>query len=171
MFKRYVTSISYGYCKSRSGCCTCCNSCTLMLQASVLNVSSVFSDVCCKCVYLDVAYVFIHITHMMQVFYLDVGYVYKDFKCFSGVFASVPDAYFKCFICFQTYIGIVATRSSVASPSSPFYCITSVSGVGRQRRSPLAWVGPTCLRVGIAGETWDVGRGMGDSGASIWTGG
>jgi hypothetical protein len=28
-----------------------------MLQRSVTNVSSVFSDVCCKCVYLDVAYV------------------------------------------------------------------------------------------------------------------
>ena len=27
-----------------------------MLQASVPNVSSIFSDVCCKCVYLDVVY-------------------------------------------------------------------------------------------------------------------
>jgi hypothetical protein len=51
-----------------------------------------FSDVCCKCVYLDVAYVF---AHMMQVFYLDVSYVYNGFKCFSGVFASVSDACFK----------------------------------------------------------------------------
>jgi hypothetical protein len=31
-----------------------------------------FSNVCCKCVYLDVAYVF---THMLQVFYLNVVYV------------------------------------------------------------------------------------------------
>jgi hypothetical protein len=31
--------------------------CTRMLQASVPNVSSFFSDVCCKFVYLDVAYV------------------------------------------------------------------------------------------------------------------
>jgi hypothetical protein len=53
-----------------------------------------FSDVCCKCVYLDVAYVF---THMLQVFYLDVAYVYNSFKCFSGFFSSVLDA---CFICF-----------------------------------------------------------------------
>jgi hypothetical protein len=37
-----------------------------MLQAHVLNVSSVFSDVYYKCVYLGVAYVF---TYMMQVFY------------------------------------------------------------------------------------------------------
>ena len=28
-----------------------------VLQASVSNISSVFSDVCCNCVYLDVAYV------------------------------------------------------------------------------------------------------------------
>jgi hypothetical protein len=44
----------------------------------------------------------------------------------------------KCFICFQTYIAIVVsgcfkTRSSVASPSSPFYCLASASGAGRQR--------------------------------------
>jgi hypothetical protein len=30
-----------------------------------------FPDVCCKCVYLDVAYV----SHMLQVFYLDIVYV------------------------------------------------------------------------------------------------
>jgi hypothetical protein len=36
-------------------------------------------DVCCKCVYLDVAYVF---TQMMQAFYLDITYVYNGFKCF-----------------------------------------------------------------------------------------
>jgi hypothetical protein len=33
-----------------------------------------FPDVCCKCVYLDVAYVFI-----LQVFYLDVAYVLQWF--------------------------------------------------------------------------------------------
>jgi hypothetical protein len=38
-------------------CCICCNDCIRMLQVSVSNVSSVFSDVCCKCVYLDVVYV------------------------------------------------------------------------------------------------------------------
>jgi hypothetical protein len=52
----YVASVSYGYCKSRSGCCICCNGCTHMLQASVPNISSIFSDVCFKCVYLDVTY-------------------------------------------------------------------------------------------------------------------
>jgi hypothetical protein len=56
MFQTYVTSFSYGCCKSGSGCCICCNGCTRMLQASVPNVSSIFSDVCCKCVYMDVTY-------------------------------------------------------------------------------------------------------------------
>jgi hypothetical protein len=71
-----------------------------------------FSDVCCRCVYLDVAYVF---THMMQVFYLDVVYVYNGFKCFSGVFASISDACFKCFICFQSYVAIVALGFKIRS--------------------------------------------------------
>ena len=62
-----------------------CNGCTRMLQAPVLNVSSVFSDVRCKGVYLNVAYVF---THMIQVFCLDVAYVYNCFKCFQ-VFLQV----------------------------------------------------------------------------------
>jgi hypothetical protein len=55
-FQRNVASVSYEYFKSISGCCTCCNGCTRMLQASVLNISSVFTDICCKCVCLDVAY-------------------------------------------------------------------------------------------------------------------
>jgi hypothetical protein len=56
MFQRYVVSISYGCCKSRSECCIYCNSYTRMLQTSVPNVSSVF-----RC--------------MLQVFFLDVAYV------------------------------------------------------------------------------------------------
>jgi hypothetical protein len=43
------------------------------------------------------------------------------FKCFSGVFASVSDACFKCFICPWRYVASVASgyfksRSGVASP-------------------------------------------------------
>jgi hypothetical protein len=72
MFHMYVASVSYEY-------CICCNGCTRMLQASVHNVSSIFSDICCKCVYLDVAYV----SHIcLLVFCLDVAYVYNGFKCF-----------------------------------------------------------------------------------------
>jgi hypothetical protein len=45
MFHRYVASVSYRCCKSRSGCCICCNICTYMLQASVPNILSVFFNV------------------------------------------------------------------------------------------------------------------------------
>ena len=58
---------------------------------------------------LSRCYVF---THIMQVFYLDVAYVYNGFKCFSCVFAGVSDTCLKCFICFQTYIAIVASGCS-----------------------------------------------------------
>jgi hypothetical protein len=110
-----------------------------MLQASILNVLSVFFRRmlqvclfgCCICC-----------THMLQVLYLDVAHVLQCFfKCFSCVFASVSnayfrcmfqvfqiyvsrvlDAYFKCFICLQTYVANVASRcfksrSGIASPS------------------------------------------------------
>ena len=46
-------------------------------------------------------------------------------KCFSGVFASISDACFKCFICLQTYVASVASgcfksRSVLhLAPSSP----------------------------------------------------
>jgi len=125
VFQRYVTSVSCRCCKSRSGCCICCNGCTRMLQAYVLNVSSVFLDVCCKCVYLDVAYVsyicckcFIWMLRMF----------YNGFQVFLGVFTSVSDSCFKCFICLQTYVpsvtsGCFKNRSGVASPSSLFYCL------------------------------------------------
>jgi hypothetical protein len=65
-----------------------------MLQAFVPNVLSVFSDVCCKCVYLDVIYVS-HIN--LQVFYLDVAYVFV-------VVPSVFRCFCKCFRCmFQVF--------------------------------------------------------------------
>jgi hypothetical protein len=53
---------------------------TRMLQVFVPNILSMFSDVCCKCVYLDVAYVsyicfkcFIYLWNMLQVLHLDVS--------------------------------------------------------------------------------------------------
>jgi hypothetical protein len=71
------------------------------------------------------------------------------FTMVSSVFfsTSVSDACFKCFIYFKTI-------SSVASLSSPFFCLALVSGAERWRRCPLVWIGPTCLRAGTASETW-----------------
>jgi hypothetical protein len=100
-----------------------------MLQDFVPNVSAVFPDVYCKCVYLDIAYV----SHMWCKYFIWIlRMFYMVFKCFSGVFASVSDAYFKCFICLQTYVASVAsgcfrTKSGVTSPTSLSYCLASVS--------------------------------------------
>jgi hypothetical protein len=143
-----------------------CNGCTRMLQAPILNVLCVLFirmlqvclPGCCICFYTYAASV-----------YLDVAYVYNGFKCFLGVFASVSYAWFKCFICFQTYVTIVAsgcfkTRTSVASPSSPFCCLVSVLGVGRRRRDPHACGQVQQARRGRAGtgcRTWDGGNGAG----------
>ena len=41
-------------------------------------------------------------------FYLDVAYVCNGFQVFSGVFASVSDSCFKCFICLQTYVSVAS---------------------------------------------------------------
>ena len=53
----------------------------------LFSILHLFFDVCCKCGYLDVAYVF---THMLQVFYPDVAYVLQwlssVFMCFLQVF-------------------------------------------------------------------------------------
>jgi hypothetical protein len=139
-------SVSDKCCKSRLRCYICCNGCTRMLQASVPNVSSMFSDVCCKCVYPDVVY----ISHICcKVFCLNVAYVLQWFHVFLDVFASVSYACFKCFIRLHTYIVNVASRcfksrSDVASPSLPsapspwcillaFSCLASFSDRGWRR--------------------------------------
>ena len=70
--------------------------CTRMLQASVTNVSSVFQ--------MYAASVFIW---MLHIFHTYVASVLSEccvcftmvLRCFSGVFESVLDACFKCFIC------------------------------------------------------------------------
>ena len=74
-----------------------------MLQASVLNVSFVFLDVRCKCVYVDVAYG----PHICVASVLSGCYVCLQW--FSSVFANILNACFKCFIYLQTYIASVAT--------------------------------------------------------------
>jgi hypothetical protein len=74
-----------------------------MLQASVPNVSAVFPDVCCKCIYLNVAYVshicckcFVYMLHMfylvsecfqvfLQVFHMHISSVSFAFRCMLQV--------------------------------------------------------------------------------------
>ena len=51
---------------------------------------------------------------MLQIFYLDVACVCNGFQVFLGVFASVSDTDFKCFICLL-YVasGCFKSRSGV----------------------------------------------------------
>jgi hypothetical protein len=94
MFLSYITGVSCGCYKRRSRCCISCNGCLHMLRVFVPNVSSIFSEVCCKFVYLDVAYV----SYIcLQVFYLEVAYFFQWFQVFFWYFC-------KCFRCiFQVF--------------------------------------------------------------------
>ena len=112
LFHMYVSIVSCGCCKSRSGCCICCNGYTLMLQ-TFFPISHLFFR--CKCVYLDVAYVSLI---CCRCFYLDVAYVLQWFSSVSCVFfASVLDACFKRFICVHTYIASVESRCCICCTS------------------------------------------------------
>jgi hypothetical protein len=125
-----------------------------MLQTFVSNVSSFFPGVCCKCVYVDVVYIF---TYMLQVFYLDVVYVCNSFKCFSGVFASVSDKYFKCFIVLRRMLQLLYLHISKLDrvlhlpPRLMLHRLGVKCGKrGRQRWSPLARAVPMCMRERVA---------------------
>jgi hypothetical protein len=53
-----------------------------MLQASVLNVLFVFSDICCKYVYLDVAYIYTYVGRVLSGCCVSFA---MAFQVFSGV--------------------------------------------------------------------------------------
>jgi hypothetical protein len=72
--------------QNKSEYCICCNSCTRMLQSFVPNVSYVFRTYCCKCVYLNVAYVS-HICCKCFIWILHIFAIAP--KCFSGAFFQV----------------------------------------------------------------------------------
>jgi hypothetical protein len=89
----------------------------------------VFSSRCCKSS-PDIAYTCMLQTYfscgfrcfirLLQVFHQNVAYMFAVvFKCFSGVFASVSDVYFKCFICLLCmlqllHLDVSKDRSGVA---------------------------------------------------------
>ena len=66
-----------------------------------------FSDICCKCFYQDVDYV----SHICLQVFLSRCYIYFAiaFQVFLGIFASVLDACFKCFIFLQTYVAKISS--------------------------------------------------------------
>ena len=104
-YHMYAASVSYGYCKSRSGCCICCKCFRGMLKAFVQNVSSV-SDVCCRrfrsrcCTYF---------THMFQEYVPNISIV--SVLCCNKCFHV---ASCKCFIqmlhMFHTHVAIVCFK-------------------------------------------------------------
>jgi hypothetical protein len=94
---------------------------------------------------------------MLQVSYLDIAYVCNGFQVFfMCVFASVLEAYFKCFICLQTYVANVAStcfksRSDVTHVAMRVRSGEDASGparglVARAALAPHGHVKPRCRR-------------------------
>jgi hypothetical protein len=74
---------------------------------------------------------FIWMLHMFHTYVASVLsrrciYFAMSFQVFSGVFVSVSDACFKCFICLQTYVANVSSR-----------CFESRSGVAHVAMAPV----------------------------------
>ena len=170
----YISIVSYGCCKSRSESCTCCNGCTCILQAPVLNVLSVFPTLlqvclsgCRICFHIYSASVLSRYCVCLQRFQV-------FFWCFCKCFRRI----FQMFHLFSDVccIWMFQTRSSVASPSSPFCCLASMSSAGGGSRCQVRVEvvstgvgGPHVLEGG--GPTWARRRGTGGSGAGVWTSG
>ena len=91
VFQRYVVSVSYGCCKSRSGCCICCKCFRDMLQGFVQTILCV-SDIYCKRFNLDVAYVsHICCKCVFQMFHLVQTYTHICCKRMFTMFHLVSD--------------------------------------------------------------------------------
>jgi hypothetical protein len=91
MFQRYITSVPYWCCKTRSGCC---NSYVYMFQVYVLNVLFV-SDVCCKCFYLDITKIDLNVTYTCM--------LHAYFSSVSVFYTSVASVSSRCCICLQWF--------------------------------------------------------------------
>jgi hypothetical protein len=106
LFQTNIASVLSRCCKSKS------RYCIYMHVASIcFKCFQVFHTYACKC--------FIWTLHMFAMI----------FKCFSGVFASVLDTYFKYFICFLLYVTIVASGYSKSRS-----CVAHGMSVGSGRR-------------------------------------
>jgi hypothetical protein len=98
MFQRYVASILYGCCKSRSRCCICCKCFRGMVQAFIQNVLSCMLQA-----------VFIWMLHMFHTYVSVLCYnkcfYFASCKCFIYMmymfYTHVAIVCSKCFICFR----------------------------------------------------------------------
>jgi hypothetical protein len=89
LLKAHVASVSDGCCKSRSGYCICCKVVHVCCKGLLPMFHLCFPDTCCKCVYLDVAYV----SHICCMFYENVAYVCNGFQVFLKHVSSVSSAF------------------------------------------------------------------------------
>jgi hypothetical protein len=103
MFQRYVATVVYQCCKSRSGCYTCCNGYIRCFKC-MFQMFYLFPDVCCKHmfqVFSSVSYI------CLQVFHLDVAYDSIGFqiffrrlhKCFRRLFQVFHLSFSVCYNC------------------------------------------------------------------------
>jgi hypothetical protein len=143
MFHKYVASVSYECCKSRSGCCEnrsrCCicyNGCTRILKASVPNVSYVFSDVSyCNYVYLDVVYVS-HICCKCFIWMLRMFAIV--FKCFSYIFCKYLRRMFRMFHLFFFTLQVLHRIVSKVNRAIAHGCAWEAGG-GREPSPQAVW--------------------------------
>jgi hypothetical protein len=95
------------------------NGCARTLQASVPNVSSAFSDECCKCAYSDATYVsYICCKSMFEMFQL-----FQSCVTVSVFMLQVASVLFECCICFTNMLQVyVPNISSLHSSISCCKC-------------------------------------------------
>jgi hypothetical protein len=157
LFQTYVVSIL-------SGCCICCAGYTRMLQLCMFQMFQLFSNVRCKCFYLDVVYIVlvIHVCCkcMFQMFQLfqkyvaisDVLYVavrqcpYTDMFFFrKSLYTYVARVCSKYFICFRYMLQVFheqaqevgACRGGPRGHNGPRLC-RKQSRRGRRRMCTIA---------------------------------
>jgi hypothetical protein len=135
MFPKYVASVVYRCCKSRSGYCTCCNDHTCMFKVYVTNIFHLFQTYvvsilpkCCRSMHVASIYFnCFQVCHTYKCFICMFHMFVMIFNCFSNVFASVLDDCFKYFIRLLLYVANIAYR-----------CFKSRSGVAHGHRQRLA---------------------------------
>jgi hypothetical protein len=111
VFQRYIASVSYRCCKSRSGCCICCNDYARMFQVYVLNVSSI-SNVRYKYFHMDVAKVDLNVAYacIFQVFHTSIASISS--RCYI-IFAMVSSVFQVILQVFQTHVLSVSSVSLI----------------------------------------------------------
>jgi hypothetical protein len=119
----------------------------------------VFSDICCKCFYLDVAYVshiccksFIWMLHMLHVYCMCfIWMLHMFFNGYTHVFSGVSDVCCKCSNCFRPMLHMLQWDPSVLAAymrgCGGARVIGMGNGVGTNRDATPMWA---CTSMGTA---------------------